>query len=188
LAQRGIEVIAADPAAASIDVAQQKSGAEFVRWLVGDAPQLPAIEVEMVTMTGNVVEHLDDNELLETFRVCNASLVPGGHIAVGSRNPNQGQWWLDWDPDTSARRTDIPGVGVVQDRLDITDAGPRHFSFTWTFVFESDNATYEWSATFPLRTPAEVASALNEAGFEAVSLREDDDLFVARRAHRTTAP
>jgi hypothetical protein len=51
----------------------------------------------MMTMTGNVVEHLDDTELL----ACHASLVPGGHLNFGSRNPNQGQRRVNWDPQTT---------------------------------------------------------------------------------------
>ncbi len=41
LASRGIKVIAVDPAAASLDVARSKPGAERVRWLHGDATTLP---------------------------------------------------------------------------------------------------------------------------------------------------
>jgi hypothetical protein len=40
LANRGKEVTAVDPAAASVAVAQRKAGAERVRWLVGDAGDL----------------------------------------------------------------------------------------------------------------------------------------------------
>lgn len=41
LADRGIEVVGVAPAAASLDVAQAKPGAQRVRWLHGDATSLP---------------------------------------------------------------------------------------------------------------------------------------------------
>jgi SAM-dependent methyltransferase len=56
LAGRGLEVIAVDPAAASLDVARRKPGADRVRWLHGDATNLPALQVDLATMTGNVAQ------------------------------------------------------------------------------------------------------------------------------------
>ncbi|MEO9200496.1 MAG: class I SAM-dependent methyltransferase [Antricoccus sp.] len=41
LAGRGIEVIGIDPAAASLNVAKAKLGANVVRWIHGDATALP---------------------------------------------------------------------------------------------------------------------------------------------------
>jgi hypothetical protein len=43
-----------DPAAASLDVARAKPGGQRVRWIHGDVPSLPALAVDMATMTGNV--------------------------------------------------------------------------------------------------------------------------------------
>jgi SAM-dependent methyltransferase len=54
LAGRGLKVIAVDPTAASLDVARRKTGAGGVRWLHADAAALPPLQVNLVTMTGNV--------------------------------------------------------------------------------------------------------------------------------------
>ena len=43
LAQRGIEVTGVDPAAASLDVARAKPGADQVRWIHGEAAMLPPL-------------------------------------------------------------------------------------------------------------------------------------------------
>jgi hypothetical protein len=45
-----------DPAAGSLDVARRKRGADRVRWLHGDVTSLPPVEVDLVTMTGNVAQ------------------------------------------------------------------------------------------------------------------------------------
>src|SRR5262245_66646642 len=56
LAERGITVTGIDPARASVDVARAKPGAERVRWLDGDAGDLPPMQIDLVTMTGNVAQ------------------------------------------------------------------------------------------------------------------------------------
>ena len=43
LSQRGVDVTGVDPAAASLDVARTKPGADLVRWLHGDATSLPLL-------------------------------------------------------------------------------------------------------------------------------------------------
>ena len=56
LADRGLEVVGIDPAAGSLSVARAKPGAGRVRWLHGDALTLPALRVDLATMTGNVAQ------------------------------------------------------------------------------------------------------------------------------------
>ena len=47
---------AVDPAEASLAVARTKPGAERVRWLHGYATDLPPLQVDLATMTGNVAQ------------------------------------------------------------------------------------------------------------------------------------
>jgi SAM-dependent methyltransferase len=56
LARRGLQVTAIDPAAGSLQVARREPGADRVRWLQGDATVLPALQADLVTMTGNVAQ------------------------------------------------------------------------------------------------------------------------------------
>jgi ubiquinone/menaquinone biosynthesis C-methylase UbiE len=56
LAGRGLTVTAVDPAQASLAVARTKPGADLVRWVHGYATDLPPLQVELVTMTGNVAQ------------------------------------------------------------------------------------------------------------------------------------
>jgi len=68
LASHGVDVIAVDPAVASIDVARRKPHADQVRWLVGNAMTLPPLAVDLATMTGNVAQvFLSDEEWLATL-------------------------------------------------------------------------------------------------------------------------
>ncbi|MEO6510113.1 MAG: class I SAM-dependent methyltransferase, partial [Nocardioides sp.] len=56
LAARGLDVTGCDPAAASIDVARAKPGAEGVRWVVGELGAVADLPFDLVTMTGNVAQ------------------------------------------------------------------------------------------------------------------------------------
>ncbi len=80
LAQRGLEVVGLDPASASLDVARRKPGADRVRWVLGDAlSALPPLEVDAVTMTGNVAQvFLDDLDWRAVLEASFASLRSGG--------------------------------------------------------------------------------------------------------------
>ncbi|MYS76415.1 methyltransferase domain-containing protein, partial [Streptomyces sp. SID5926] len=56
LADRGLDVVGVDPAGASLDVARGRAGADRVRWIEGDATSLPALRVDLATMTANVAQ------------------------------------------------------------------------------------------------------------------------------------
>lgn len=57
LAGQGLEVVGVDPAAAAIDIARAKPGADRVTWIVGDATALPSEPpADLLVMTGNVAQ------------------------------------------------------------------------------------------------------------------------------------
>ena len=56
LAAQGLDVTGVDPAAASIDVARAKPGADRVRWVVGEIDAVADLRFDLVTMTGNVAQ------------------------------------------------------------------------------------------------------------------------------------
>jgi SAM-dependent methyltransferase len=75
LTARGLEVAAADPAAASLEVARRKPGADRVRWLHADASALPPLQVDLATMTGNVAQvFTTDKEWAATLQAARAAL------------------------------------------------------------------------------------------------------------------
>jgi SAM-dependent methyltransferase len=105
LAERGFEVVGLDPAAASLEVARAKPGAQRVRWIHGDVTSLPALAVDLATMTGNVSNvFLTQQEWLATLGGIRAALRPGGYLVFESVDP-AGQPWLTWNRErTYARR------------------------------------------------------------------------------------
>src|ERR1700736_4727662 len=78
LADRGLEVTGVDPAVASLDVARAKPNSERVRWICGDAKALPALQVDLATMTGNVAQAIvEPSDWEATLRGIYDALRPG---------------------------------------------------------------------------------------------------------------
>ncbi|MEV1288819.1 class I SAM-dependent methyltransferase [Micromonospora sp. NPDC049679] len=187
LASRGVTVIGVDPAAASLDVARMKPGADKVQWLHGDAASLPPLQVDLATMTANVAQvFLTDEEWTSTLRATRAALRPGGRLAFESRRPER-RAWREWNREKSFTRAVIPNVGGVETWVDVTDVRGNLVSFRWTFVFESDGAVLTSDSTLCFRTRDEIADSLVSAGLIVDDVRDAPDrpgrelVFIARR-------
>ncbi len=187
LAQRGIDVTAVDPARASLDVARRKPGAHHVRWLEGDAATLPVLHVDMVAMTGNVAQvFLTDRDWASTLRAAYAALSPDGLLVFEVRDPAR-QGWTEWNRGETFRRVELPGAGVVETWVDLTEVSPPLVSFRHTFVFETDGAVLVSDSTLRFRDRTEVSDTLRGAGFSAIEIRDAPDrpgrefVFIARR-------
>jgi SAM-dependent methyltransferase len=185
LASRGLSVTGLDPAAASLDVARAKPGAAKVRWVHGTVSQLPALRVDLVTMTGNVAQvFLTDAEWAAVLRAAFTTLRPGGRLVFETRVPER-QAWRDWD--RTVERADIPEVGVVEIRAELTAVRGEFVSFRRTYRFESDGAVLVSDSTLRFRSRAAVADSLAAAGFTLDDVRDAPDrpglelVFVARR-------
>ena len=119
LAARGHDVVAVDPAAASIDVARQKPGAHQVRWLIGDATDLPGLAVDLAVMTGNVAQvFVEDDAWAATLAGTRRALRPGGRLVLESRDPAH-RAWLGWTRERSYRETALPGSGSVASWVEV---------------------------------------------------------------------
>lgn len=187
LAARGLEVVAVDPAAASLDVARRKPGAGSVRWLHGDATALPPLRADLATMTGNVAQvFLTDQEWAATLAGVREALRPGGWLAFESRDPAK-MAWLEWNRDQTYRRVAIPGAGPVETWTDLTGVRGSLVSFRVTFVFGSDGAVLTSDSTLRFRGRAELAGSLAAAGLPVREVRDAPDrpgrelVFIARR-------
>ena len=182
-------MIAVDPAAASLDVARAKPGADQVRWIHGDATVLPPLQVDLATMTANVAQvFLTDEEWDTTLRCARAALRPGGHLVFETRDPQQ-EAWRAWNREDSYTRADIPGAGAVESWVEVTDVSGQLVSFRGTCVFEEDGAVLISDSTLRFRRRDEVAGSLLTAGFAVAEVRDAPDrpgrelVFVAARVN-----
>jgi SAM-dependent methyltransferase len=188
LARRGLTVTAVDPAEASLAVARTKPGAERVRWLHGYATDLPRLQVDLATMTGNVAQiFVTDREWASTLRATYAALRPGGRLLFETRDP-AAKAWLEWNRERSYKRTVVAGVGAVQAWVELLDINGQLVSFRWTFVFEADGAVLTSDSTLRFRHQDEVIASLAAARYVVDEVRQAADrpgrelVFIARRA------
>jgi SAM-dependent methyltransferase len=187
LARRGVEVVAVDPAGASLDVARAKPDAARVRWLHGDATALPHLQVDLATMTANVAQvFLTDEDWSATLEGIRDALRPGGRFAFETRDPAR-QAWQEWDRPHSYSRIVIPDVGAVESWTDVTEVRDGLVSFDGTFVFDRDQAVLTSTSTLRFRTRDEVADSLQAVGMSVDDVRDAADrpgrefVFIARR-------
>jgi SAM-dependent methyltransferase len=188
LARRGIEVTGIDPAAASLQVACRKPGAHLVRWVRGEASAIPALQVDMVTMTGNAAQvFLADAEWASVLASARSALGERGLLVFETRDPAR-EAWRGWTREQTFRRLEVPGAGALQTWLELTDIRWPMVSFRHTFVFETDGAVMVSESTLRFRDQVEVGNSLRLAGFVVEEVRNAPDrpglelVFVARRA------
>jgi SAM-dependent methyltransferase len=188
LATRGLDVIAVDPAAASLAVARRKPGADRVRWVQANATALTSLQADLVTMTGNVAQvFTTDKEWAATLRAVRQALRPGGRLVFESRDPDK-KAWLAWNRDQTYRRLTIPGTGPVETWTDLTGVEGSLVSFRMTFVFGSDGAVLTSESTLRFRGRDELANSLAAAHLAVEEVRDAPDrpglefVFIARRA------
>jgi len=96
LANRGLTLIGVDPAQASLHIAQNKSGADQIQWILGSAKALPALNIDLALMTGNVAQvFVDDDDWLFTLQRLHYSLKSQAYLVFETRDPEK-QAWTDW--------------------------------------------------------------------------------------------
>ncbi|WP_411090185.1 class I SAM-dependent methyltransferase [Streptomyces sp. 049-1] len=188
LADRGIEVVGVDPAAASLDVAREKPGTARVRWIEGDAAALPPLRADLATMTANVAQAITGPRAWQgTLRGAYEALRPGGHLVFETRDPAR-RAWEEWDREHTHRVVEIPGAGAVESWCDLLDVSGPLVTFRWTYVFTADDEVLTSDSTLRFRDRAEVEADLTGRGFEVREVRDAPDrrgrelVFLARRA------
>lgn len=189
LADTGRQVVAVDPARASLDVARRKRGADQVVWIEGDAAAIPADgRTDLVVMTGNAAQAIvDDHEWVATLRRVREALRPDGTFAFETRRPAY-RAWEEWAADTGPRVEVVPDVGPVEQRRDVTGIDLPLVSFRHTYRFLDDSTVLTSDSTIRFREGDEVGATLRSAGFTVDDIREAPDrpgrefVFLARRS------
>jgi len=187
LADRGCDVVAVDPATASVAVARAKPGAHRVRWVDGDARTPSCTDRDLALITGNAAQAIaDQQEWTATLHGIQACLRPGGHLVFETRDP-AARGWEHWTREATHRTVDIPGVGTVTSWVQLTGVDLPLVSFRWTWIFGSDGATLTSDSTLRFRSREEVEAELHATGYLVDGVRDAPDrpglefVFFARR-------
>jgi SAM-dependent methyltransferase len=186
LAEKGIDVVGVDPAAASLDVARSKPFADRVTWIHGFAHDVPSRQFDLATMTGNVAQAIHDPaEWMSTLTTVYSRLRLGGHFIFESRIPSK-KAWLHWNKEESHLSTSINGIGRVESWDELLSVDGPLVTFRRTWIFE-DGDVLTSNSTLRFREKEELADALAAAGFAVDDVRDAPDrpgaeyVFVARR-------
>jgi SAM-dependent methyltransferase len=175
LSDRCLEVTGVDPAAASLNVARAKPGAERVRWIHGDATALPELQVDLATMTANVAQAIvEPHDWEGTLQGVFEALRPGGLLVFETRDPAN-RAWEEWTREASYRVTEIEGVGAIESWVDVTDVSWPLVTFRGTCVFAVDGEVLTSDSTLRFRERDELTEGLVAHGYVVEDVRGAPD-------------
>ena len=175
LAALGKEVIGVDPAVASLAVAKRKAYANRVRWITGTAAQLKGVDVDLITMTGNVAQvFVLDEEWMATLRACRDALRPSGRLVFEVRDPAK-EAWKRWNREQSYKTIEASDIGTVESWVELVNVQLPLVSFRHIFVFRKDGSVMTSESTLRFRTRSEIAETLSRAGFTVEAVRDAPD-------------
>jgi SAM-dependent methyltransferase len=187
LAASGRTVMGADPAAASLAVARAKDVGARITWVHGDAAALPSFDADLAVMTGNVAQvFLTDEDWAGALLGVHAALRPRGHLVFETRRPD---WraWEKWAAEAGQRVVDIPGIGPVEQRSEVTGVSLPFVSIRGTYTFRADGAVIVSDSTLRFRGRDELESSLVTRGYRVLDVRQAPDrldrefVFIAQR-------
>jgi SAM-dependent methyltransferase len=187
LAESGRAVVGVDPAEASLEVARSKDHLARVTWVHGDAATVPALAADLAVMTGNVAQvFLTDEDWTRALQGIRTALRPGGCLVFETRRPGR-RAWEEWAADAAQVVLDIPGIGPVEQRREVTDVSFPLVSFRHAYRFLADGAVVTSDSTLRFRSRDELESSLAGCGYRVLDVREAPDrpgrelVFMAER-------
>ncbi len=169
LGQDGLEVTGIDPAAASLDAARAKPGADRVTWVEGTSNAAPSAAFDTIVMTSHVAQFfVGDAAWTELLTDLRRILVPGGRLVFDTRDP-EARAWDRWNPaETSHEITIASGetVAVWTEVPLVDESDPDHIVVSFRHHYEFADGELVSDSTLEFRTEAAIRQSLMAAGFD----------------------
>jgi ubiquinone/menaquinone biosynthesis C-methylase UbiE len=170
LVESGRSVVGVDPSATMIEYARKRRGADGVKWIRGDSRSLRPDSSDFALMTGNVAQHIPDDDWERTLEDLHRALWEGGTLAFESRNPAV-EAWRSWStPEHATRETPSGPLEEWSEAQEIAPGVVRliaHNRFTAT----GELLTYTEDLFF--REQSKLEYQLTEAGFDTTAIYGD---------------
>jgi SAM-dependent methyltransferase len=164
LAALGHAVTGVDPAAACLERARRKPGANRVVWVHGTVHSAPKASFDVALMTSHVAQcFVTDSEWAATLAELRRALIEGGKLAFDARDPRAGAWER-WNPADSRRQTRLPDGQVITAWTEVNAVGGGTVAFTRHYALSNGEALRS-SSTLRFRTEQQLRESLAEAGF-----------------------
>ena len=180
-----------DPDRSDLDhylgVTEELGATEVLDVECGTVDDLPPLQVDLVTMTGNVAQvFVTDDAWQAVLEAVRRSLRSGGHLVFETRRPED-EAWCRWTPAQTRRCGHEPGGGPVTSSVEVTAVAGPLVTFRTTFRFGADGAVATSESTLRFRSAGELAASLAAAGFAVREVRDAPDrpgrelVVIARR-------
>lgn len=187
LEKAGINVVAVEPAKASLECARSKAEDSKIQWIHGTAEDLPDSCGGFAVMTGNVAQVFTDerdwnNTLSSVFR----ALDRGGYFVFEVRDPSK-KAWESWNKEYTHAIQDVADLGEVECWCEVLSVSGGLVTFRWTYNFKASGETLASDSTLIFREKDEIQKSLKQAGFSVLEVRDAPDrpgkefVFVARK-------
>lgn len=172
--RRHVRITAADPAVASLAVARRKPHAEGVTWISAPAGDLPRLDADVATMTGNVAQvFVTDGEWSAALTGIRGALAGSAHLIFETRRPER-QAWKTWT-EARTRRVLRTAEGPVETWTEIVSVKPPMVSFVTVCHFLADGELLRSTSTLRFRSEGELRATLADTGFSVVDIRDAPD-------------
>lgn len=164
MAAAGHRVTGVEPAAASLELARVKPGADRVRWIEGTSSALEDAVFDVVVMTSHVAQFLvGDEEWSGTLGDLYRALVPGGRLIFDTRDP-RARAWERWNPDESRHRVRLADGSEVEVWDEVRSVNGELVDGTLHYRF-ADGEELSSEARMRFRPEGSIRQSLAEAGF-----------------------
>jgi SAM-dependent methyltransferase len=177
IAEEGLAVTGADPAAGMLRVARARPGGGKVAWVASDGQSLALPQrFALIYMTGHAFQTLlTDVDAAGLLVAVMRHLAPGGRFAFDTRNPAVREWER-WTPALSASVVETAEHGRVEESTEAAaDEATGIVAYAHRYRFLDEGTEQTGRARIRFIDQAHVARLLAEAGLEGLAWYGDWD-------------
>ncbi|MGH3654909.1 class I SAM-dependent methyltransferase [Glutamicibacter sp.] len=156
-------VVGVDPSPVMLEYAKQRSYAERVTWVDGDASAIEGGPFDLMVMTGNVAQHIPGPQWAGTLKQLRAAAANGAVLAFESRNPST-RAWEKWNDEVAATRQ--TQFGPLTEWCEAEEASPGLVRLSSYAKFEHSQEVLVEELDLAFRSAEQIRGDLVAAGFK----------------------